>query len=738
MKGIISAYLQGNGIDVSKTHRFDNIPNCYKAPNGQYTLHDIYVPESLDFVYSQDLINSTKYYRTLLKEWFYLIKTYGVIIIEGKDNRILDSEQLTKEINQVFKKKAQILEIEKENHKFIVVIKKQCPALPETDNIDSWSFGILTDGRNRKQTEKALAAIRRQKVPNYEIIICGTYFGTEKSDISYIRFMNESYKELVTSQRNRICSVARYENILIISDDIILNEDWFEGMKRFGNYFDCLGCRQLTPEGIRAGDWCTGGGPIGTLWKIGLLDYADQDIYGYVSGNLLVIKKSVWEENKWNEELYTTQKYVPLSKWIAEDIEFCHRLTNNGFLIKVNTYSSCICLDWKWGQLPSYHKNTKKLGYRCGPPFLKLFIWTGLRFLVWLRLIDQFLKYWNQFTQKLSYFRHSLSIEIVHDFKGGSVEKTLLVRDDTAMRVRKTISKKNDTESGYRRLKLQYEWLINNYARLGPHIPEILSINEENGELYYEMPYYQDFVPFFQFIHKNDIEKSSSILKRILDFCFENMYIVKQQSEKKQLQKYVKIKMIDRVQSILQRNKEIWQLCQFDKIVINGTEHINFFPLLQTILNDESYVSLLTPQYENLIHGDLTIENILCKENDFILLDCNCENILNTWYLDIAKLYQSLDMHYEFLRTYDHFIHIERNCIFYNRIISKKYQILFDLLNNYNPIRNKQVILYFYEASHYVRMLPYKQLSNPQTTVLYYCIAVELLNRFYKNSEHGR
>ena len=97
----ISKYLEGKGINVSKIKivQIDNL----------YSLKNIIEPETADFIYDYNLINKTKFHRILIKEWFYSCRVNGYIIIDMKENKMLNFKKLVSECNLLLENKIKII-----------------------------------------------------------------------------------------------------------------------------------------------------------------------------------------------------------------------------------------------------------------------------------------------------------------------------------------------------------------------------------------------------------------------------------------------------------------------------------------------------------------------------------------------------------------------------------------------------------------------------------------------------
>lgn len=311
--------------------------------------------DSKELVYSQDTINATKFYPILLKEWFYLLKKDGYLIIDYRPNRILNFQKLEETMWWLWKGKYNITfhgPAKESNFKkapkpgngyFRFICQKLVNTKIAGDDINKWTFGIITKGERDDWLEEIISSIRAQKIPNFEIIICGTYRNRKEKNFKYIPFFDRDARGWITKKKNLIAREAKYENICIVHDRIVFDKDWFSGMKKYGNCFDVL-CNEQTFQGKRAGDWLTyGGNPLNSPYGISELHYSDWDKFVYMGGQLSILKKSVWGKCRWNETLY----------WGEEDVELSFRFRDNGFLIRFNERSKCSALAWRFGKLPT-------------------------------------------------------------------------------------------------------------------------------------------------------------------------------------------------------------------------------------------------------------------------------------------------------------------------------------------------------------------------------------------------
>lgn len=327
--------------------------------------------DSQEIVYSKDTVNATKFYPILLKEWFYLVKQGGFLVIDYKPNKqslplrgkILDFQKLEETMWWLWKGKYNILSHGEEQGKVSLpklgsgytrfICQKLVSTKKDGDDINKWTFGIITKGERDDWLEEIIKSIKDQKIPNYEIIICGTYRDRKEKNFKYIPFFERDDRAWITKKKNLIAKEAKYENICIIHDRIVFDKNWFVGMKKYGNCFDVL-CNQQTlkDKGIRTGDWLTYGyGKLGSPYGISQLRYNDWDYYIYMGGQLSILKKSIWEVCPWNETLY----------WGEEDVELSFRFRDLGHLIRFNEYSKCTALAWRFGIIPTKYYFTEGL-----------------------------------------------------------------------------------------------------------------------------------------------------------------------------------------------------------------------------------------------------------------------------------------------------------------------------------------------------------------------------------------
>ena len=141
------------------------------------------------------------------------------------------------------------------------------------DNISSWTFGIPFGGKNSIWVEELILSIVNQKIPNYEIIICGPYRNKDFINNYNLKIITDVKLENdiripICHKKNKIIKNASFENICILHDRFLLQRNWYIKMKEYGNYFDylCLPTKDLNMNRFDV-DWMEFNFPISQKYK---------------------------------------------------------------------------------------------------------------------------------------------------------------------------------------------------------------------------------------------------------------------------------------------------------------------------------------------------------------------------------------------------------------------------------------------------------------------------------------
>jgi len=319
--------------------------------------------------------------------------------------------------------------------------------------------------------------------------------------------------------------------------------------------------------------------------------------------------------------------------------------------------------------------------------------------------------------------------KLLKTFKGGSNALTILIWNNKLGRecVRKITLPQNASK-----LEAQYDWIS---ERQGLNsVPKVLGCEKDEVSYSLDLKYEKDFVPFFDYIHSSNLSSSKRIMDKVIDFVNQKIYLNGQDIySRKDLDYYISTKIFDKVNDCLALNRYLVSVIDYPQLVINGKIYDNFSVIMDKITKNEKLMNILSRYWKTPLHGDLTIDNIMVNGEDFILLDPNDENYISDPIVDYGKLYQSLHSGYEFLILLEK-SGLEGNQINFEENISSKYTELFKHLEQNLAKRltsERFKLIKLHEAVHYFRMLTYKAKINPETFLVFYAIAIRLLNEFY-------
>ena len=257
-----------------------------------------------------------------------------------------------------------------------------------------------------------------------------------------------------------------------------------------------------------------------------------------------------------------------------------------------------------------------------------------------------------------NYLKINQKITIIRDFSAGSNATTMLCMKKDEIFYRKYSFE--DIEKLYE----QVEWIIENKKRKLP-LPEIIRKEKTNKYCYYDMLYKPSSIPLFEYIHSTPFEETWEMIENVLKKLEEVLYTNKlRKADTESINKYIDLKVRDNITKIYD-SRILKKLLRYDEVIINGKSYKNLSYYLK-YLSKEYLYSIFKDDIYSDIHGDLTIENIICNlntmEEKYYIIDPNSGNIDNSANLDYAKILQSIHGGYEFMmRTYD--ISVEENQI---------------------------------------------------------------------------
>jgi hypothetical protein len=204
-----------------------------------------------------------------------------------------------------------------------------------------FTFGIVTNGENDIFIEEIIKSIYKQNIEKFEIIIVGSS-NLSGTNLRIIPFDETIKKGWITKKKNIINNEAKYENIVHLHDYIKLDDNWYSGFLKYGNNFEICVTKILNKNGRRFRDFTLL--PENHPFSNNCLlpyDFEQNEYINkimYISCAYFIIKKRTALKYPWNENL---------SWGMADDIEFCQRISNDNILFKCNAFSSVSFLKQK-------------------------------------------------------------------------------------------------------------------------------------------------------------------------------------------------------------------------------------------------------------------------------------------------------------------------------------------------------------------------------------------------------
>ena len=326
-----------------------------------------------------------------------------------------------------------------------------------------------------------------------------------------------------------------------------------------------------------------------------------------------------------------------------------------------------------------------------------------------------------------NYLKINQGISIIRDFSAGSNATTMLCMDEKQTFFRK-YAFGEDAEKLYQQIK----WIEDNSNKLA--LPEILRKEKTEAYCYYDMPYNPNAVGLFEYAHSMPVEDAWKMIKKVLKSLEDSIYksdVRKADSET--ICKYISSKVDKNIKRI-KKGKCIGKLLQYDKIVINGVEYNNLGFYEKYLTQDYLSRIFANDQYA-IIHGDLTIENIICTrdatgKDDFYIIDPNTGNLHDSPNLDYGKLLQSIHGGYEFLMATKG-VKVSENRINFLFTRSSAYKELHRKLRDYMQKElgeERTRSIYFHEIVHWLRLMPYKIEKDDKRSLLFYAGMLMVMN----------
>jgi len=194
------------------------------------------------------------------------------------------------------------------------------------------SFCIPTNGSRPEKTNLTIKSIQREMGDfPHEIIIAGDVSQfTDNDGVILVDKNNEAHSRKVAALRNAAADNSKFETIVWCDDDVILGTDWLKNTIDYSvsNGWEVLGNRVLLPDGGRYWDRAT-------LKPHLMVDYdhPEYDKNLYQSSAFMIVRKSVFEKVRWNEDCLV---YADREGKTPEDVQYSLDLISNNYRIGFN------------------------------------------------------------------------------------------------------------------------------------------------------------------------------------------------------------------------------------------------------------------------------------------------------------------------------------------------------------------------------------------------------------------
>lgn len=236
-----------------------------------------------------------------------------------------------------------------------VLLKKESLPIERERGLDEWSFCIPTGGNCAKTLNACVSRILSLNIPQLEIILCGK----PPDDFAYEDKVRVIGTELVdspvqiTRKKNLLAQSARFKNLCIMHDRVLLPDNFVEAIEQFGDDFPFVGFQsfwfadtwraiprrysdfasaKFIPQALR-GSERPGRQHLAEFERMRFgAQHPERSDFGqdYLTGSLCLCKRSLWCYFPQNEALYWAE---------YEDVEHGIRAAMKGIPSRVNPFS---------------------------------------------------------------------------------------------------------------------------------------------------------------------------------------------------------------------------------------------------------------------------------------------------------------------------------------------------------------------------------------------------------------
>jgi len=318
-------------------------------------------------------------------------------------------------------------------------------------------------------------------------------------------------------------------------------------------------------------------------------------------------------------------------------------------------------------------------------------------------------------------------------FKGGSDAITIL-----AIQNKNTIVKKIIPIEFEDRLKAQHDWLVK--YKDSKVIVNVLGEKSEPSYYSIDLAYDPKFEMMFEYVHRNPLDKSTSVLDAIWQSLNKEVHIKpgKLSLHSKERQSYIDKHIFGCLEKAAAVDVNLIDAVKPDRLIINGKEYDNLYQIIEKIKkHPQAWRDIATYRATESVHGDVILDNLLVSPSGtpLIIDPAPDGNIISGQVFDFGKNLQSLHCGYEFLLRDEDPVHlVNGNSIEYREHSSSKYKQLAEYVNTKLAPQYlseyEQKAMLFHAAALHIRRLKHQVYYTPANTLKFYAVGVKTLNEF--------
>jgi hypothetical protein len=302
--------------------------NNYRFGPSLHGIHDsVYLVE-------EQLHNFGETWQIVLDEAIRLLKEEGHIVIRIVENDDVNRISLKQFLGRSITFETKLVDqVQLESDTFLITFKIKRLNFEKYVKKD-WTFGILSNGKNKDQVRQLVETITALERQDTQILVAGP--SQPGLDVEYCDIPISDNLARIAEKKNLILAQAISANICILHDRFLLNKNFIDVWERYGYDFDVATMPQfdLLGQAHPSLPWF----PKDQLsWQPP--HYSKQFSYhrgSFINGGVTIGKTHVLKRLGYNELLLHEE---------AEDVELSRQIRHVGLALKYNDFGSITVLN---------------------------------------------------------------------------------------------------------------------------------------------------------------------------------------------------------------------------------------------------------------------------------------------------------------------------------------------------------------------------------------------------------